>query len=456
MSENSAVTASQKGTSAAPPEEIELGSQRGSHAKHASTPLPEAANLEAEGPRIPGQGRLPLRDIDSRALDIVNRLQDRGFEAYLVGGCVRDLLAGVKPKDFDIATSALPQQIRKAVPFCVIIGRRFKLVLARRGDQQFEVATFRRQMSQEELESAQTAVETGQEAVVGDNFFGTSEEDARRRDFTINGLFYDPRKDMIIDYVQGMRDINTRTLRMIGDSETRFREDPIRILRALRLAHKLNFSLAPELRGAIVKTSFSLREAILPRKREEYLKILKLEDPVRALLELYDLNVLQVILPSLVPLIENEDSFLTFSYLIQRSREVGFDMNSPLEVMSVFLYCYFRSLYQEDSFEQIRARVQSDENLSRLKDEFGVFKSEAQYFTSCLDNYLPLSDPERYKKKGERRQTGFIHQDCVPLAFRLFCLDHSFSATTQLFWVQELTKHELLQLDPYAVGEVQS
>ena len=403
-------------------------------------------SVAQESPSVPGKGRLPLKDIDSRALDIVHRLQERGFETYFVGGCVRDLLAGVKPKDFDIATSASPQQIRKAVPFCVIIGRRFKLVLARRGDQQFEVATFRRQMSQEELESAQTAVETGQEAVVGDNFFGTSEEDAQRRDFTINGLFYDPRKDTIIDYVQGLRDIDSRTLRMIGDSESRFREDPIRILRALRLAHKLSFSLAPELREAIVKTSDSLKEAILPRKREEYLKLLKLEDPVRALLELYDLNVLQVILPSLVPIFENEESFINFSYLMQRSREIGFDLSSPLEIMSVFLYAYFRSLHPSDTFEELKNRVQSNENLSRLKDEFGVFKSEAQYFTACLENYLALSDPYRYQKKGERRQTGFINQDSVPLAFRLFCLDHSFSATTQMFWIRELSKHQLLEV----------
>lgn len=440
MSENPSATPPPAGGDKTQIEETSLSKVSGASAQ------PEKGGGSHEPLHIPGKGRLPHRDIDSRALDIVNRLQERGFETYLVGGCVRDLLAGVKPKDFDIATSALPQQIRKAVPFCVIIGRRFKLVLARRGDQQFEVATFRRQMSQEELESAQSAVETGQEAVVGDNFFGTSEEDAQRRDFTINGLFYDPRKDMIIDYVQGMKDINSRMLRMIGDSESRLREDPIRILRALRLAHKLNFSLAPELRAAILQTSESLRGAILPRKREEYLKLFKLDDPVRAFVELYDLNILQVILPSMVPIIEREDTFLNFSYLIQRSREVGFDMNSPVEIMSVFLYSYFRSLHPEDTFEELKNRVQSDENLSKLKDEFGVFKSEAQHFISCLDNYLALSDPHRYMKKGERRQAGFIQQDSVPLAFRLFCLDHTFSSSTQLFWIQELSKHKLLEL----------
>lgn len=395
--------------------------------------------------KIPGKGRLPHRDIDPRALDIVSRLQERGFETYLVGGCVRDLLAGVKPKDFDIATSALPQQVRKAISFCVIIGRRFKLVLARRGDQQFEVATFRRQMSNEEVQDAQSAVDTGQEAVVGDNFFGTCEEDAQRRDFTINGLFYDPQRDLIIDHVHGMDDITSRTIRMIGDSETRLKEDPIRTLRAIRLSHKLRFFIAPELRNAIIQTAPSLQQAILPRKREEYLKIMKLEDPIQVFLEMYDLGVLKEILPSFLPLLENEEAFHYFSHLIRQSRFVGFDLNSPVENMSLLLYAYFRSLGNHLPMTEFIAWVQKDESLNMMKDELGVFKSEALHFVSCLEIYPHLEDPEHYKKKGERRKSAFLHNDALPLAYRLFFLDHLLSSKTNLFWFHELRKHGVLK-----------
>ncbi|MGZ3743745.1 MAG: poly(A) polymerase, partial [Pseudobdellovibrionaceae bacterium] len=153
--------------------------------------------------------------IDPYARDIVRILQDEGFETYLVGGCVRDLLAGIHPKDFDIATNAHPNQVRRKIPQAYVIGKRFRLVLVRRGDQQFEVATFRRAISAEELEDSEAEI-------IGDNYFGSCEEDAKRRDFTVNALFYDPIQQKILDYCEGLKDVENRTLRMIGDSVVRF------------------------------------------------------------------------------------------------------------------------------------------------------------------------------------------------------------------------------------------
>lgn len=385
-----------------------------------------------------------MKDIDPRALEIVQRLQRRGFECYLVGGCVRDLLAGVKPKDFDIATNAQPMEIKRTINYCIIIGRRFKLVLARRGDQQFEVATFRRQMSDEELQSAKSAVDLGDEAVVGDNFFGTVKEDAQRRDFTINGLFYDPSKDEILDYVDGLKDVASRTIRMIGDSESRLREDPIRILRALRLSHKLNFRLAPELRLAIVTSAAAMKNAILPRKREEYLKIMKLDDPVKVFVEMYDLGILQQILPSFCPIMEDPEKLHTFSTLIHDSRGVGFDMNSPVENLTLLLYIYFRSVASDLNFEELLVHIQKDESLSMMKDELGIFRSEAQHFTLCLESYPSFCNVDRYQKKGERRKLAFLHQDQIPLAYRLFYLDQVLDPSASMFWFHELRKNKIL------------
>jgi len=176
--------------------------------------------------------------IDPYALRIVRNLQDSGFETYLVGGCVRDLLVGIHPKDFDIATSAHPNQVRKKVPNAYVIGRRFKLVLVKRGDQQFEVATFRRNVSPEEL-----AATPEEDTIEGDNYFGTVEEDAKRRDFTANAVFYDPGQDKLIDFCGGIQDLNDRVLRMIGHPKERFVEEPIRIPRSIPPSHKLHFPL---------------------------------------------------------------------------------------------------------------------------------------------------------------------------------------------------------------------
>ena len=357
----------------------------------------------------PQSTRINRKFIDHRALDIVERLQRNGFETYLVGGCVRDLLVQVVPKDFDIVTNAQPQQIKKIIPFCFIIGRRFKLVLAKRGEQQFEVATFRRQMNDEELLDAKNAVEVGEEAVISDNMFGTSEEDARRRDFTINALFYDPTKNEIKDYVSGLDDIATRTIRMIGNPHDRLVEDPIRILRALRLSHKLGFQIEPELRQQMKVTAETLKPTILPRKREEYLKILRLNDPCLAFVEMYDLNVLQHTIPSLGHLIEDSDQWGHFQTMMNKSRHVGFDQTSPLETILVFLYSYYRAKYWDLNIEQLAEAIKSDENQNFMKDELGIFKSESILFMQCLENFSAFEDWDRYQRKGERRKSAFIN-----------------------------------------------
>ena len=227
--------------------------------------------------------------IDPYAKDIVSKLKQAGFTSYLVGGCVRDLLAGIHPKDYDIATDAKPNDVRRIIRGAYVIGKRFRLVLVKRGDNQFEVATFRRTALAEDLEA--------EDAPTGDNFFGTPEEDAQRRDFTVNALFYDPTNNDLVDFIDGVSDVENGLIKMIGDPNERLKEDPIRILRAVRLAHKLRFSLEPNLRGAILRNSSVLGKAVLPRKREEYLKILRLDDPFLALQELYDLNVLEYTLP---------------------------------------------------------------------------------------------------------------------------------------------------------------
>ena len=194
------------------------------------------------------------RNISNGALRVLYRLNEAGYQAFLVGGAVRDLLLGGHPKDFDIATNATPEQVRGLFRNCRLIGRRFRLAHVVFGREIVEVATFR---GTSDDGSGDRHLVDGR--IVRDNVYGTIEEDALRRDFTVNALYYDIADFSVRDYVGGMRDLEQRTLRLIGDPDSRYREDPVRMLRAARLAAKLDFTIAPETRGAVRATRLAAR-----------------------------------------------------------------------------------------------------------------------------------------------------------------------------------------------------
>src|SRR5690606_29641735 len=175
------------------------------------------------------------RRVDTAAAKVVKRLTRNGFEAYLVGGCVRDLLIGRRPKDFDVATSARPDDVRRLFRNSRIIGRRFRLVhVLYAGGRVVETATFRRNPQSRDSKASEDLL------IRNDNAFGEAHEDALRRDFTINGLFYDLERRRVIDWVRGMPDIERRTVNTIGDPVVRFLEDPVRILRAIKFSARLD------------------------------------------------------------------------------------------------------------------------------------------------------------------------------------------------------------------------
>lgn len=373
-------------------------------------------------------------DIDSQAISILRRLKEAGFEAYLVGGGVRDLLVGLKPKDFDIATNALPNEVKKKVPYCFIIGRRFKLVHARRGDQIYEIATFRRAASMEELEQA----EEDDRLFVEENFFGNIEEDSFRRDFTINSLFYDPIDEKIVDHCGGLQDIAHATLRMIGDPVERLKEDPVRILRAIRLSQKLNFTIEPTLRSAIHNLREELKLAVLPRRREEWLKFFRLPNPELSLYEMYDLGVLEISLPTLHHLFQNEQQREEFLCYIRQFKKIGFDESESTEIFSALLYSYLLTTRPEGFNPQ---HLEEDEKfLLFCKDELGVFKAEAGIFLQTLHVMHLLTRIDSYKKKGDRRQRALLSNPQFLLALKLGLLSSETSASDFIFWINEWEK----------------
>ena len=225
--------------------------------------------LDAPGPqRVPqSRHRIARNSISSSALKVCDVLADRGYAAYVVGGAVRDILLDIEPKDFDVATDARPEQIKPLFRRALVIGRRFRLVHVMMGPETIEVSTFR-------AADSRTAEKDEHGRVLRDNVFGSLEEDARRRDFTVNALYYDCRSGEIIDYHGGLADLKKRTLRMIGDPETRFREDPVRMLRAVRLAAKLGLTIDGATRAPIKRLAPLLEHVPPPRLFEEMLKLL--------------------------------------------------------------------------------------------------------------------------------------------------------------------------------------
>lgn len=218
------------------------------------------------------QHNVSKTDISANALKVLNRLSSAGFQAYLVGGSVRDLLLGKAPKDFDVATNATPTQIKKLFRNARIIGRRFKLVHIIFHRDIIEVATFRGSEGENEtVEANQQTNERGM--LVRDNVYGTIDEDAWRRDFTVNSLYYNIDDASIVDFTGGVTDVHQRILRIIGDPATRYQEDPVRMLRAVRFSAKLHFNLALKTAEPLPKLSHLIRHVSGSRLFDEMTKL---------------------------------------------------------------------------------------------------------------------------------------------------------------------------------------
>lgn len=257
-------------------------------------------------------------------------LKDAGHEAYMVGGGVRDLLAGIPPKDFDIATSAHPEEVRKLFRSCRLVGRRFLIAHVRMGDEILEVTTFRGPIT-----DSHERDETGR--ILSDNVYGTLETDAFRRDFTINALYYDIRDFSIVDFAGGMQDLQRRELRLIGDPELRYREDPVRMLRAVRIANKLKFHIEAASATPIRHLAALLREIPPARLFEEVLKLFLSREAVANLEGLRRHGLFSHLLPLTDEALDAEEPSVTA--LIRRALEnTAQRIEADLAVTPAFLF----------------------------------------------------------------------------------------------------------------------
>lgn len=228
--------------------------------------------------------------LDKEAISIISRLIDAGYEAYIVGGYIRDSLIGVKSKDCDVATNATPEEIKEVIPKTRIIGKRFKIVHARVGKKLIEISTFR-SSGKKNIKKSNKGI------LLRDNNYGSIEDDAFRRDFTINSLYMDTKKMEIIDFVGGFRDLQSGMLKSIGESSKRFTEDPVRIIRAIRFKSKLGFKLDNNLEKGIYRYSHLLNEVPSGRKYEELLKMFLTGNAFSIMTELQNYKITEYLLP---------------------------------------------------------------------------------------------------------------------------------------------------------------
>ena len=236
---------------------------------------PERRGAVPSLPKLSLPKRITHHDIDrsrvsGKAVAVIEKLRSAGFEAYLVGGCVRDLLLGEMPKDFDVATAATPEEVREVFPRVRLVGRRFRIVHVRLGREIIEVSTFRRTVDEADEHRPHLSDEG---IILRDNLYGSIDQDVFRRDFTVNALYYDPVDNVVLDFCDGMADIESRTLRLIGEPEQRFREDPVRILRAIRFAAKLDLELHPDTERAIEPMCEMLNAIPPARLFDEFTKL---------------------------------------------------------------------------------------------------------------------------------------------------------------------------------------
>ena len=324
---------------------------------------------------------LSRRDIDPNALRVIKELQKAGHTTYLVGGAVRDLLLNIKPKDFDISTTATPEQVKKVFGRGArIIGRRFQIVHVHKGRNVFEVATFRRTPTEDERKSREN--DDGQ-MVWSDNVWGSPEEDALRRDFTANALFLDP-YDLdkgIIDFCGGLEDIENGVVRSLGDPETRFIEDPVRMLRALKLVGQYGFSLQEDIKDAIANLADKITLSSQRRLYEEILKITYKAYGSKTWEACHRYGLLKHLLPNFDELLGSEDGPLMLDFLQNRDNRIARGQ-SMSRAYSIACLCY----------RYVEKQLNPD---SEFGDGWEFFPGIERKCRQAIDEFLAPHSPTR-------------------------------------------------------------
>lgn len=322
-----------------------------------------------------GEHGISREDVSANALKVMYRLNGAGFESYLVGGCVRDILMGHEPKDFDVVTNATPEQIKGLFRNCRLIGRRFRLAHIVFGREIIEVATFRghHQESDEDEnipKGKAVAKRDMHGQLVRDNVFGSIEEDAERRDFTFNAMYYSVADFTVKDFANGLAAIEKREVELIGDPETRYREDPVRMLRAVRFAVKLGMRIEAKTAAPIKSLANLLQNIPAARLFEETLKLFLSGKGEETFVMLHEYNLIEPLFPQLTPFLKDENS-KEMQFVRRVLANTDERINSNQRVTPAFLYAALLWYPVEEQSQ----RLQSESGLNAF-DAFNIASSE--------------------------------------------------------------------------------
>jgi poly(A) polymerase len=374
----------------------------------------EAPRLALDPPEEPAPEHapeIPVERLDPDALKVIARLRHMRHQAYLVGGCVRDLLLDRTPKDFDVATDAHPGEVRAIFRNCRLIGRRFRLAhVYFRGGKFVEVATFRKNP----VDVGEDVPDAGDLLITRDNVFGTAEEDAVRRDFTVNGLFYDVARGEVIDYVGGRADLEAHRIATIGDPEIRIREDPVRALRAVRFAARLGFIISPDTFEAMRRHAGELARCAPPRVLEEIFKILRCGGAARAFELLRACGALAVVLPAVGAGLDTWDearrrSFFAHLAALDRLVRSGEEVSDAVLLGALLMHLAPRARAegQPDEAGSHRSAPRLDEAfLSSLVSTSRLPRKVAERTRLALHAQRGLRDPQRRRRRRGRGAAG--------------------------------------------------
>ncbi len=378
------------------------------------------ADRQLDAVRIPrAEHGISRKDIDEHALKVLYRLRKAGYHACLVGGAVRDLALGMKPKDFDVATDATPEEVNRLFRNCRLIGRRFRLAHIHFGRQIIEVATFR--ADHDGGDSDGRLDESGR--ILRDNVYGDIAQDVWRRDFTANALYYDIEDFSVIDFVDGWRDIHERKLRVIGDTETRFREDPVRMIRAIRFAAKLQFTIDDEITRAIHQLGGLLQDIPPARLYEETLKLFHSGHAVESFQQLHEYRLLQYLFPQTATMIEQDESVVKFIELALQSTDKRIQAGLPVTPAFLFaamLWAPLQKQAEQGVAEGMPYAMAMQQAIAEVVGQQVRTLSIPRRFTTVMRDIWSMQSRFRYRKG--RRAHSLLNHPKFRAAYDFICL----------------------------------
>ncbi len=346
------------------------------------------------------------KNIDESALKVLYRLNKAGYEAYLVGGAVRDLLLGHHPKDFDVATDATPEQVKELFRNCRLIGRRFRLAHIHFGRHIIEVATFRGHHGE-----SQSGHQDDSGRILRDNVYGDLEQDVWRRDFTVNALYYNVADFSVVDFVGGYEDVLEGRLRLIGDPDDRYREDPVRMIRVIRFAAKLGFSIDESCQDFIRDQGVILRDVPAARLYEEVLKLFHSGHAIESFRGLREYYLLEHLFPEAAEALDGNEVALKFLQLAMQSTDERIHQNKPVTPAFLFAALLWAPLQVRTEKRLAKGEPHSlalQKSASAMVSEQVRFVSIPKRFTTVMRDIWALQSRFSYRT-GKRATSVFEH-----------------------------------------------